>query len=455
MLRSMRGMAVLFLGIAATISALAASHFAAATPTPMRVSNPASHSLAPDLAIGPKGDINLIWLDKTPMEQAAAAAEQHESMAHTPGMQMDRHLSFMDMYFSRSTDAGKKFSAPVRVNAESGLVWGFSVSKPKVAVSRSGVIHIAFPANAASHLDGKSVLVMMYTRSIDGGNSFEKPRLLHQVPKIDQSKFMDGGFTSAHAFGTLAVAPDNSVHAIWVDTRDWTTVAGAGSAYTAVSRDDGVSFTTEVAALPVDVCPCCQITLAFDSASNMYIGARQVTNDGHRNSTIGVAVKGSNVVSQRSRSFQQAWKLDGCPLKPTVVAIDGQTVYTAAYNGGASPSGVYLAVSADGGKSFAAEQALHPGAALSDAPAITRITDGVLLAWHGKTVGGKRVFYRTVRAGGASLGKITALAAPEGVAQLPAVGSLPDGRVQIAWQQGDSIYTSTIAAPSSTRLAIN
>jgi hypothetical protein len=435
--------------LAALTALCSSAALAASVPAGMfQVSDPARHTLAPEVAVDSRGNVVVIWLDKEPATATAVTSDagmDHAGMQHGAGAPPDRHLSSMDLYFACSTDGGRHFSKPLRVNREPGQVWGFAVSKPKVAIARTGTIHITYPANAVSSVPGKSVLVMYYTRSTDGGKSFEQPRLLHQIPALDQSAFMDGGFTTAHAFGSIGVAPDGSVHAIWVDTRDWDRERGAGSAYYTRSTDDGRTFTPEAAALPTDVCPCCQIMLAFDAASNVYVGARQVTGDGYRNSSIGRMPAGSGRVAQRARMATVPWKLEGCPLKPTVVAVDGSTVYAAAYHGGESPAGVYAAVSTNGGESFATEFAVHPDAAVSDAPALV-LAGGVqpVIAWHAKTTGVRRVFWRSLARGGGAMGAINELPAPEGSAQAPALAARPDGRVQLAWQQGEQILTTII-----------
>ncbi len=414
----------------------------------MRVSDAARHTLAPDVAVGPRGEITVIWLDKEPVSAAAMPEPtmNHSEMQHgSGGTTPDRHLSSMDLYFARSADGGRRFSKPLRVNRESGQVWGFAVSKPKIAIAASGTIHIVYPANKISKVPGKTALAMYYTRSTNNGKSFEPPRQLHEIPDLDQSAFMDGGFTTAHAFGSVGVAANGSVHAIWVDTRDWDGDRGAGSAYYVRSTDDGRSFSKEVAALPTDVCPCCQITLAFDTASNVFIGVRQVTADGNRNSAIGRMPAGGSKVLTRAQLARVPWKLDGCPLKPTVVAVDGRTVYSASFHGGENPAGVYAAVSNDGGESFAAEFAVHPQAAVSDAPALVIASGGLpVMAWHGKTTGGRRVFWRTLARDDGPMGPVIELPAPASISQAPALAARGDGRVQLVWQQAEQIYTTVL-----------
>lgn len=410
-----------------------------------RISDPARQTLAPEVAVGRDGSVNVIWLDKNP-QQVSSVTQRHETQLDHAG-QEHRHLSSMDLWFARSTDGGASFGAPVRVNDQAGMVWGFAVSKPKVAIAPSGTIHVIFPANAlgpdVDGQPGKPVLVMYYTRSTDAGKSFDRPRLLHSLPAVDQSAFMDGGFSSAHAFGALGVAPNGTVYTLWVDTRSMQQGDTAAAAYASMSQDDGASWSTEQAALPEDVCPCCQITIAFDEQSNVYIGSRQVTDHGTRNSTIARAVAGNAVLGAPVQTGGQEWKLDGCPLKPTVVAVQGRRVYTAAYNGGESPAGVYFSVSTDAGKAFGKASPVHPDAAVSDAPSLVLAGDAPLVAWHAKTTGPRRIFWRSATRDG-RLGPIQELAAPEGPAQHPALAARPDGRAQIVWQQGDQILTTVI-----------
>ncbi len=409
---------------------------------PVVISDPSAKSLAPDVAVDAKGGIHIIWLQRLPV---VAPADGHNH---------DRHLSSMDLWYSKSMDGGATFSLPIRVNDAPGAVWGFAVSKPKIAVARSGVVHVVYPSNDINPGNGKAALTMRYTRSTDAGRSFEVARRLHDIPVLDQSAYVDGGFSTAHAFGALGVAPNGIVYTVWVDTRHMKPGDAAGAAYLAVSRDDGKTFQAERPAFEADVCPCCQLTLAFDSASNIYLGSRLVTGTGERNSSVArLNAKGERVGS-RTTVGMTPWKLDGCPLKPTVVGVDGRSVYAAAYNGGAKPAGVYLATSRDRGQSFAPAVALHPDAAVSDAPTLAIVRGGVLLAWHAKLdANSRRIFYRIVSRADGSLSRVVELNAPPGLAQSPAAASRADGRVQLAWQQGDVIATDALAIAPANRVA--
>ena len=76
---------------------------------------------------------------------------------------------------------------------------------------------------------------------------------------------------------------------------------------------------------------------------------------------------------------------------------------------------------------------------------------GAVLAWHAKTAGVRRLYWRRVAANGV-LGPIGELPLAEEAAQNPALAARNDGRTQIVWQQKDRIFTTTLPdSPASLR----
>ncbi len=412
----------------------------AATGAPLVVSTPDQLALAPDVAVGPKGEVAVLWLAKGDPDSAtekAAAAERAQS-GHS-------HLSSMNLYVAVSDDGGTSFGPPVRVNPESDAVWGFAVSRPRVAFGPKGTLHVAYPANEHNQNIDKPVLTAHYTRSTDGGKTFEAARRLSTLTDSDMSQVIHGGFASVAAFGTLGVAPNGDVYLAWIDTRLMKAPTDNATVFGIVSRDDGRTFTQDAVETDSNVCPCCQVTLAFDSKSRPYLGSRIVTADNVRMSSVAHADGRGGKFGTRVSTGGTPWHINGCPLKPTVLAVRGSTVYTAAHNGAETPPGVMLATSRDGGASFSTPLAAHPGAQVSDAPALSLVAgDRAMIAWHAKTDGPRRIYYRTLDAAGAPIGAPVALASGEGTAQNPALATRPDGRAQLAWQQDDRIYTLAI-----------
>jgi hypothetical protein len=400
-----------------------------APPAPTVVSTADHKAQSPEIAIGPDDSVNMIWID----EDKSAAAHADHGHGHS-------HMASTNLYFARSTDGGRTFSRPVAVNSQPGEVWGFSVSKPRIAVGRNGTIHVFYPANDVSPSNGKPYAVARYTRSTDGGRTFEKSRRLNTMATSDASHVVHGGLTHGTVFGTMAVDAQGAVYAMWIDTRDMVKEGDAGKVFMAVSRDDGMSFDQDAELFPADVCPCCQLTAFVDEDQRLFIGSRQIE-DGFRDSTVAVSTDGGRSFSPRQRIVGgNRWAIDGCPLKPTSVAARGADVWAAYFTGGEDPAGVYFVRSGDGGRSWSAPTLAHPGATTSDAPAIALAGSTLHLFWHGKVgEGARRIYTRASTDGGATFGPIVELPAPPGATQLPAVAAHRNGSVQIAWQQGTEV----------------
>lgn len=401
--------------------------------------SPGNHvALAPDLAVNAKGEMALLWVDRSPEMSRPAGGGEH-----------DNHLAYTDLYVSISRDGGGSFGAPVKVNHDSGVVWGQSVSRPRIVGAADGSWHVSYSANEIHQGLGKPALTAHYTRSTDGGASFEAPRRLSTLTDSDLSAIIHGGFTSAAAFAAMAAAKDGSVHVMWIDTRHMGEMAGAGALYTAVSRDGGKTFNGDTQLLADGVCPCCQMVAAPDADASVLLSLRHVTGDGTRQATIGRIPAGGGAMSTPVNTGGAPWKIDACPLKPTVIAINGKNVFTAVFNGGETNPGVYFSHSADGGANYARAVQAHPEARVSDAPSIAANDRYVLLAWHGKLDGARRIFTRMYDLNGKPAGAVNELPAGPENAQNPVVVTRPDGKFQIAYQQADKIHLAVLpAAPT-------
>ncbi len=412
--------------------------FAAAAWTP--VSDPTRRGQAPDVAVGPDGSIHVVWLDKGPLGTPDKLGHVHNAGGHT-------HQAWSDVYYARSDDGGKSFSKPVRVNAEDGEVWGFAVSKPKVGVGPTGTVHVFYPANETSSAIGKAVAVSHYARSTDGGRTFSKPVRLNGEPAEDLEHLVHGGLAQAHVFGTMAVGRDGGVYAFWLDTRDMTEQDMTSKIFMAASRDDGATWEAEREAFGTGACPCCQLTSTIGSDGELYLGGRVVHEGNQRDPVVAVSTDGARSFAGRVTVSGPPWVLEGCPLKPTALAARGKDLYAAVFNGAVQPGGVLFSHSTDGGRSFGEAIKLHPEAAVSDAPALAATGRGVYAFWHAKAGGERRVFMRTSTAAGDALGPVAELAAPEGPGSWPAAAPAPDDGAVVVWQQGEQILADKVFTP--------
>lgn len=407
------------------------------------VISPADHiALAPDLAINAKGEIALLWVDRSPEEMQA----KHE------GGQHDNHLSYTDLYVAVSRDGGATFATPVKVNKEAGVVWGQSVSRPRIVAGPSGIWHVTYTANEVHPGINKTALTTHYTRSTDGAASFEAPRRLSTLTDSDMSHMIHGGFASAAAFGTIVAAPNGSVHAMWIDTRHMKSEGDTGAMYGATSTDNGKTFAPDHELFASNICPCCQFMAIADAQSNILVSARTITGDNIRQGSVARIDAKTGAVSTPVSTGGAPWQIAACPLKPTTMAVSGDKVFAAVYNGGEEKPGVMFSASTDGAKSFGPATHAHADAAVSDAPTIAANDRHVLLAWHGKTNGPRRVFYRMYDLNGAPAGGITELATGPEAAQYPVASTRADGKFQIAWQSQNRVHT-TVLSDAPTKLA--
>ena len=407
----------------------------------LRISEEGRRAIGPEIAVGPDGAINVIWLDK------GLTADRPPPKPRKPGEHS--HRSSTDLYFTRSEDGGKTWNKPVRVNDEPGEIWGFSVSKPRIDVGSSGTIHVFYPANHKAKATGMDAVSARYRRSTDNGKTFSAPITMNLPVTGDRSDVLGEGLAATNSFGTMSVAPDGTVITAWQNVMEMTDSSDGADGMVAISTDDGRSFSTEIAVLPDnDVCPCCQMTLAFDDKT-VYMGVRLITGK-WRDSAIARSPDGGRSFSVDGKLDLAAWELEGCPLKPTELGIDGPRVFAATYTGGEDPAGLYFTVSNDGGETFAGGRQVHPDAAYSDAPALT--VDGrgrVRLVWHAKVDGPRRLFTAVSVDGGETLSTPVEIATPPGKSAYPETAVVADGTVYVAWQQeNEEVFVTALPPPA-------
>jgi hypothetical protein len=415
---------------------IATSAFAGA----QRVSESGRRATSPEIAVGPDGAVNIIWLDK------GLTADRPPPKPRKPGEHS--HLSATDLYFSRSEDGGTTWSPPAQINDQAGEVWGFSVSKPRIAVGPTGTIHVFYPANDRSAALDMPVVSARYRRSTDNGKSFSAPITISDPATLDKEAVLGEGLAMTNSFGTMGVAPNGMVVTAWQNIADMEDSSDGADAAVAISTDDGRSFSAERLVLADnDICPCCQFTLAFD-AQTIYMGVRKIFTDG-RDSAVARSKDGGKTFSVAGRLDLDRWDIDGCPLKPTELGVAGEQVYAAAFTGGEDPAGLYFTVSSDGGVTFHGKQLVHPAAAISDAPALTVDAMGnVRLVWHAKVDGPRRLYTTVSVDNGASLATPVEVATPPGKSGLPATAVAGDGTVYVTWEQdNEEVFVTSLPAP--------
>ena len=430
----------------------------ATIPALQEVSPAGRVTATPDVAIGPDGSINMIWVDKgtpppapppTPPPASAPAAGDHNQHGAPPaaaarpaGPPSHSHKAYNDLYFARSTDGGRTFSAPIRVNSKPGELWGFATSRPRIAVSKAGTIHVFYHGNRRDPSAPRQAVDARYTRSLDGGKTFETARTLNsEVQGMD-----DGELNEAHCFGTLGVAPNGDVHAYWIDTRHMKSEADNGAIYGVVSRNDGKTFEAEKLVTQSEACPCCQLNIAFTPDSKAYLSLRSVGADGTRNSAFKVSADRGKTFGPTVVVSDKKWKIAACPLKPLALTTDAKGhVYAAWYAGEENPAGAFFAVSNDKGQSFGKPLRLHDAAKVSDHANVIANNDGfVRVVWDARVGEVKRVYMRTSTDFGKTFSDVQEVEMPAGASEYPVVAAAK-GKTYMAWQLNGRIVFQTMS----------
>lgn len=393
-----------------------------------RLGVPERASFSPEIAVSPGGELYVVWLDR--------AMPTGPPPKHKPGEHS--HRSSVDLWISRSGNGGGDFGAPSRVNQETGVIWGFQVSKPRVSTDNQGAVHIFYPANAVSTQTRLDTVASHYTRSTDGGATFSQPVTLNSHVNKDGRGLLGEGLGAAHAFGTMGVAPDGTVHTFWLDTRYMGGPSEGATLFTASSTDGGATFGNEIEFARGVVCPCCQLVADFVGNDAILVSYRHVFDDGARDSVVLRSTDQGATWPELARLPIDPWIISGCPLKPTDMAVNENFVYSVAYSAGPEHKGVWFSRSSNGALDFEQAMPVHSASKHSDAPVISVTPSGVVrLVWQSgeRRRGPFRLYMAESYDHGETFVGPWLLPTPEGSSRFPVMATAADGTTHIAWEQ--------------------
>ncbi|MFN0124473.1 MAG: sialidase family protein [Blastocatellia bacterium] len=407
-----------------------------------RVISPADRrTLTHDIATGPDSSVNVIWVDNGPAGAAppGSAPRDHARDQVSAGPSRG-HGGKNDLYFARSIDGGVNFSAPLRINDIGNEVRGSANSRPRIAIGKTGTIHVWWPSYRYLSDDKPTVIDSRYTRSTDGGRTFEPARTLNSDTDRDTHNMDHMGVRAEHAFGSLAVGPDGRVSAFWIDSRDKAANSNVAAMYMRVSNDDGKTFEPDRRVIAEGICPCCQINAIVSATGKIFVSWRHVFTNGSRTSVVASSTDGGQTWGAPVRVTARDWLIDACPLKPASLATDNAgRLYVSWFAGEEKPAGVYFAVSMDGGTTFAAPVLMHREAQVSDHAQLAVDNRGTVVAmWDAKAGGQKRVFMRVSRDNGRTFGLVREFkTAAE--ATWPTVAFDGKNRMRVTWLENNQL----------------
>ncbi len=285
--------------------------------------------------------------------------------------QLKRPDPKLEVVLARSDDGGRSFGAPVTLNAPQDKVQSHSVSPTQVVVGPKGEVYVLYSredpefALPGSPFRGRNLLRLV--RSDDGGRSFSAP--------VEIGGEAAEGVVTSLGMSNLFVAPDGSLYASWLDTRetfayirenkkDPPKEAYASQLRVARSTDGGKTFAkSTMAAEPV--CVCCGTKVAQGAGGPLFASTRgswrelKGSYDSVRDIVVAASTDHGASWSEAVKVHNDRFKISGCPDVTPGLSVDSKgRLHAAWYTGTERHPGIFYAVSSDQGKTFSTPIAL-------------------------------------------------------------------------------------------------
>ena len=276
----------------------------------------------------------------------------------------------------KSSDFGKTFAAPTKVNQTPQKIGADGEARPKIAISPEGNIYLTWTQALKTPFAG----YIWFARSNDGGKTFEKPYIVHQ----DRAEI-------THRFDALNLAKNGDITVTWVDKRDLIAAKTAGKKYDgaaiyyAVSIDAGNTFAPEQK-LADSSCECCRIVSTNKPDGTTTVLWRHVFEGSERDHNIAEIPKVGAKAEPHRATFGH-WKIDGCPHHGAAIASGGENknwwgYHMAYFDGNENKPGLYY--SRMDGEAWVASPPIKFGDNANQAghPALLATGEQVWLVWR-------------------------------------------------------------------------
>jgi hypothetical protein len=327
---------------------------------------------------------------------------------------------------SSSSDAGQTYGPAIRINRERAEIDANGEGRPKVALGPQGEIYVTYTRTGTRPFTGD----VQFSRSIDGGRTFEAPRTIN-----------DDGLDTGHRFDALAVGPDGEVYVAWIDKRDLERATaehepyrGAALYYT-ISHDRGETFAPNRKIKDYS-CECCRIAHAFDGRGRLVLFWRDVMEGSIRDHALTWIERDGRAAPVR-RVTADNWTIEACPHHGPTLAVGSEGTMHVAWFTGDSPRGpgaFYGRLDRDGrmlGEPLRLGRA-HPGTGHAD---IHADASHVTIVWKESRSPGTALMLMTSEDGGITFDAPRELAAGLDASDHPQMVPMPSG-LYVSWYDG-------------------
>ena len=201
------------------------------------------------------------------------------------------HVAYVagdDVHYAKSSNEGKTFSAPLRVNSEPGTAHPANMFRgPDVALGKDGRVHVIWYSNAYQRKRPSEEWGVMYSHLDAAKTGFVSARNLNHKPSDNYS---------------LAAAGDGSVAVFWM----------AGGLFYNVSRDNGETFSSMIPVSIADTCECCASRAFFSADGSLHCAYRDKANN-LRDMYL-LSLRSGKTAFEKNKLSVTPWEINGCPM---------------------------------------------------------------------------------------------------------------------------------------------
>jgi hypothetical protein len=377
------------------------------------------HQPAFAFEVKPKDVFQELKINSSQKAQLAITTSGMISMLAVEGAEDEQRL-----VLAMSHDGGDSFSTPVNVSESGAVVRSHGENSPSLAQTAMATYAVWQQQKEGSQAQ------IVFARSTNMGRSFEKP-----IVVTDKEK------PSFNGFSTMKVAPNGDIYVVWLDGRDQPEPKGTFAVYLAKSTDKGLTFSANLR-VSLSACPCCRPTIAFGDKGEVYVAWRKVFPGDIRDMVLATSMDGGKTFSSPIKMAEDNWVLHACPDSgPSLVNANGK-LYAAWFSEGGNKSGIRVAVSKDGGRSFSKAEIASQGIVDANHPQLSVSEDGrVVLVFQGRTDTKTQDQWSPVQAFAAAVDESGDVSLPQPLttvhrsAAYPFVLSASAGRVLVVWTE--------------------
>ncbi|MDX6710704.1 MAG: hypothetical protein QOH96_1720 [Blastocatellia bacterium] len=293
----------------------------------VRVSSENGIAAEPALAAAGDGGVYVVWIEHRDQEA--------------------------DVMFTHFSPDSKTQEPAIRVNPESGMATAWRGDPPTIAVAPDGTIFVGWTTRAQSPFGHATNIVL--SASSDRGKSFAKPVKVNddQKPAVHGMHSLavgaDGHVYMAWLDERNIPQPEPSASAEGHHNH----AESNREVFVTSSTDGGRTFASNRRAA-VDVCPCCKTALAVGTDRRVYLSWRQVLPGDFRHIALASSTDDAQTFSSPVIVSDDQWVLNGCPVSGATLSAGTEGIISVLWyaEGEKGQPGLYTSRSSDGGRTF-------------------------------------------------------------------------------------------------------